>query len=90
MKSAITLSFGNVMTSKAQVRCKVTEATLLLPGFLAKKWVKILIVPAFRLKLDDVTVSLSLIVLSRFFYKLTLILSYFMPKFVKIECHLHG
>ena len=28
--------------------------------------------------------------LTNFFYKLTLILSYFMPKFVKIECHLHG
>ena len=24
------------------------------------------------------------------FYKLTLIPSYFMPKFVTIECHLHG
>ena len=28
-KSAITLSLGNVMTSKAQVRCKSIEATLL-------------------------------------------------------------
>ena len=33
-------------------------------GFLAKKWVKILIVPSFRLKFDDVTVTWSLIVLS--------------------------
>ena len=28
-KSAITLSLGNVMTSKAHVRCKSIEATLL-------------------------------------------------------------
>ena len=56
-----------------------------------QKWVKILIAPLFRLKFDDATVKLSLTVLSRtFFYKLTLILSYFMLKFVKFECHLHG
>ena len=28
MKSAITLSLGNLMTCKAQVRCKVIETTL--------------------------------------------------------------
>ena len=55
-----------------------------------QKWVKILIVPSIRLKFDDVTMTLSLIVLSQFFYKLTLIISYFMPKFVKIKLHLHG
>ena len=55
-----------------------------------QKWVKILIVPWFRLTFDDVTVTLSLIVLSRFFYELILILSYFMPKFVEVECHFHG
>ena len=57
------------MTSKAQVRCKVTEATLLyeilsygsnLLWFLAKEWVKILIFPLFHLKFDDITVTLSL------------------------------
>ena len=32
-----------------------------------QKWVKILIVPLFRLKFDDVTVKLSLIVLSQIF-----------------------
>ena len=32
-----------------------------------QKWVKILIVPLFWLKFDDVTVTLSLIVLSRIF-----------------------
>ena len=48
-------------------------------------------VPLFWLKFDDITVTLSLIVLSQIsFYKLILILSYFMPKFVKIKCHLHG
>ena len=56
-----------------------------------QKWVKILIVPLFRLKFDGVTATLSLIVLSRnFFDKLILTLSYFMPKLVKIECHLQG
>ena len=44
----------------------------------------------FSLKFDGVTVTLSLIVLSRNFYKVTLILSHFMLKFVKIECHLDG
>ena len=39
-----------------------------------QKWGKILIVPSFQLKFDDVTVTLSLNVLSRYFYKLTLIL----------------
>ena len=34
---------------------------------MAKKWVKIFIVPSFQLKFDDVTVTLSVIVLSRFF-----------------------
>ena len=58
---------------------------------LAKTWVKILIVPSFWLKFDDATVMLSLIVLSGiFFYKLILILSYFMPESVKIEYHFHG
>ena len=54
-----------------------------------QKWVKILIVPLFQLKFNDVTMTLSLIVLivMNFFYKLTLILSYSIPKFVKIECH---
>ena len=33
MKSAITLSLGNVLTSKAQVRCKIMEATLLYQIF---------------------------------------------------------
>ena len=32
--------------------------------FWTKKWVEILIVPSFRLKFDDITVTLSLIVLS--------------------------
>ena len=32
--------------------------------FLAKKWIKIIIAPLFQLKFDDVTVTLSLIVLS--------------------------
>ena len=36
--------------------------------YLAKKWVKILIVPSFWLKFGDVTVTLSLIVLSRIFF----------------------
>ena len=54
-----------------------------------QKWVKILIVPSFQLKFDDVTVMLSLIVLSRFFLQTNLD-TIFMPKFVKIECHLHG
>ena len=61
------------MTSKAQVRCKVIEAILLYQLFViywyftmafGKKWVKILIVRSFRLKFDDLTVTLSLIVLS--------------------------
>ena len=74
MKSAITLSSSNLMTQKAQVSCKVIEATLLgikflnsignLLWFLAKKWVKILIVPSFWLTFDDVIVTLSLFVLS--------------------------
>ena len=79
-KSAITLSLGNVMTSGAQVRCKGIEATLYYCikflssivnslWFLAEKWVKILIVPSFWLKFDDVTVRLSLIVLSRSFLR---------------------
>ena len=56
-----------------------------------QKWVKILIILLFRLKFDDVTVTLSLIVLSLiFFHKITSVLSYSMLKFVKIECHLHG
>ena len=56
-----------------------------------KKLVKIIIAPLFQLKFDDVTVTLSLIVLSRiFFNKLTLILFYLTPKFAEIEYHLHG
>ena len=58
--------------------------------FLAKNWVKIIIPPLLQLKFDDVTVTLSLIVLSRiFFNKLTLILFYLTPKFVEVEYHLH-
>ena len=34
---------------------------------MAKKWVKILIIPSFRLEFDDVKLTLSLIVLSRIF-----------------------
>ena len=37
-----------------------------------QKWVKILIVPSFRLKFDDVIVMLSLIVLSRLFLQIHL------------------
>ena len=40
---------------------------LIYYDFLAKKWVKVIIVPSFRLQFDDVTVTLSLIVLSQFF-----------------------
>ena len=58
---------------------------------LAKKWVKILIAPSFRLKFDEVTLKLSLVVLYIiFFYKLnylSIILLY--AKFFKIECRLH-
>ena len=82
------------MTSKAQVRCKAVKKALHgftflseidnLLWFLAKKWVKIPIDSSFWLKLDDV------IVMNISFHKLTLIPSYSMPKFVKIECHLHG
>ena len=99
-KSAITLSLGNVMTSKAQFRCKSKEATLLYQIFVfccqftmifGQKWVKILIVPLFQLRFDDVTVTLSFIVCHEYlFTKLIWILSYFIPKFVKIKCHLHG
>ena len=32
-----------------------------------QKWVKILIIPSFQLKFDDVTVTLSFIVLSQIF-----------------------
>ena len=39
--------------------------------FLANKWVKILIDPAFQLKFDDVIVTLSLIVLSQMFFSKT-------------------
>ena len=86
MKSVVTLSLDNVMTSKAQVRCKSIEATLLYQiclflsiyyDFWPKKWVKILNVWSFWLKFDDVTVTLFLTVLSRnFFNKLILILSW--------------
>ena len=52
---------------------------------------RILIVPWFWLIFDDVTVTLSLVLLSLiFFHKLTFVLSYSMPKFAKIECHPHG
>ena len=41
--------------------------------------------------IDDVTLTFSLIVLSKvFFHELTLVLSYFIPKSVKTECHHHG
>ena len=75
-KSAITLSLGNVMTSKAQLGVKAWKGNTTVSNlclivnllwFLPKKWVKILIVPSFRLKFDDVTVTLTLTVLSRFF-----------------------
>ena len=46
------------MTSKAQVKCKVIETTLLLLVIYYDFWVikcsKILIVPSFWLKFDDV------------------------------------
>ena len=57
---------------KAQVRCKVIEATLLYEIFVfclqftmvfGQKLDQNLIVPSFRLKFDDVTVTLSLIAL---------------------------
>ena len=52
---------------------------------------KILIIPSFWLIFDDVTVTLSLVVLSCiFFHKLTFVLSYSIAKVVKIECHLHA
>ena len=51
---------------------------------------KILIFRLFWLIFDDVTVTLSLIVLSYFFHKLTVVLSYSIPKFLKIEYHRHG
>ena len=52
---------------------------------------KILIVSSFWLILYDVTVTLSLVVLSVIlFHELNFVLSYSIPKFVKIECHLHG
>ena len=54
------------------------------------KFFKIFIVPSFWKRFYDVTVMLSLVVLSKLFPQLTFLLSYFMPKFVKIECHLHG
>ena len=85
--------------SKAPVMCKVIEATFLyqmlssignLLWFSAKNWVKILIVPTFQLKFDDVNVTLSLIVLSSIFLKTHLDTILLIPKFVKIECHLHG
>ena len=73
MKNCYNSFIFNVRTSEAQVSCKVIETTLLykffssignLLWFLANKYIKILIVPSFRLKFDDVTVSFSLIVLS--------------------------
>ena len=76
-KSAITLSLGNVMTSEAQVRCKSMGATLLYQIYVfycqftmifGQKWIKMLIVPSFSLTFDDVTVTLSFIVLSRIFF----------------------
>ena len=51
---------------------------------------KILIVPLFWLIIDDITVMLSLILLSWIFFANHLCTnSYFIPKF-KIEFHLHG
>ena len=55
------------------------------------KIVKFLIVSSFWLIFDDATVTLSLVVLSCISVdKLIFVLSYIIPKFVKIECHLHG
>ena len=55
-----------------------------------KIWVKILIVPLFQLKFDDVTVTLSLIVLSWIFSQTYIDIILFHTKIVKIECDLHG
>ena len=96
-ENAITLLFFNLMTWKAQIRCKViytrSNFCLILViycGFWPKNGSKSF-VPSFQLKFDDVTATLSLIALSRnIFHKLILILYYSMPTLVKIECHLHG
>ena len=65
------------MISKAQVRCKVIRTALLYQTFVCfwqfimifgHKMGEIIIVPSFQLKLDDVTVTLSLIVLSSNFF----------------------
>ena len=88
------------MTGKAQVRCKVIETTLQyqtrlsvvgnLPWFLAKNRSKSL---SFHRLGSNLMTSLCVVftcIVMIFFHKLTLILSYSMPKIVKIECHLHG
>ena len=58
--------------------------------FLAKEWVKILIVPLFQLYLMMSRQRFFNCIVMIFFHKLTFILSYSMSKFVKIECHLYG
>ena len=64
-KTEETLLLGNVMLSKVQVRCKVINKTLLYQFFVlvvypifSPKWIKIIIVPLFPLKIDDVTVTI--------------------------------
>ena len=58
------------MTSKAQISCKVIEATFCIKFLFSvtmvfgQKMGKILVAPSFRIKFDDVTVTLSLIILS--------------------------
>ena len=61
------------MISKAQVMCKVIEATLLYQIFVFYRkftmlfWHKIFFVSSFLLKFGDVTVTLFLIILPFFF-----------------------
>ena len=55
-----------------------------------QKWVKTLIVPSFQLKFDDVTVMLSLIVLSRIFLQTDLGTILPHAKIIKIDYHIHG
>ena len=58
-------STGHVWSQRGN---KCLSSTGNLVWFLSKKWIKILIVPSFRLKFDDVTVTLCLIVLSWNFF----------------------
>ena len=69
----------------------VCDLLVIYFGFWPKNGSKSLSFHRFGQKFDDVSVALSLNVLPmNFFTKLTLILSYFIPKFVKIEYDLHG